>query len=108
MNGVVLADVGTDAVSALEDFYTKIQALKYDTLVAENPVKETAEPMATFTYTKKDDTTCEVSFYPVDDDTLAVYIDGTYAYFTISTKNFTARDGVYDMYDQLLSAAGIE
>ncbi|MBQ8688508.1 MAG: DUF4340 domain-containing protein [Ruminococcus sp.] len=107
LNGTAL-DGNEEAVIALENFYTKIQALKYDVLIPENPTEADAEPEITITYTKMDGTSTEITFCEADEENLAVFADGEYSYFTISKKNFTARDGIYDYYDQLLNAAGIE
>ena len=109
LNGLALEEIGSESIAALENFYTKLQALKYDTLVPENPLDETVtEPDVTVTYTKKDGTETVITFYESDADNYAVFVDGAYSYFTVSKKNFTARDGIYDYYDQLLTAAGME
>lgn len=108
LNDLALKETGSEAIVALENFYTKIQALKYDTLVIDDPANADTEPEITITYTKKDGTVTEVSFRSADEENLAVYVNGEYSYFTISKKNFTARDGIYDYYNQLLTAAGIE
>jgi hypothetical protein len=35
-------------------------------------------------------------------------VNGEYSHFTLTKKNFTARDGIYDYFDQLLDTAGLE
>ncbi len=108
VNGVSLEDISTDAVAALEDFYKKIQALNFDTFVLESPVDSTADPDITIVYSRNDGTDITVTLYETSDETLAVYINGEYSHFTLTKKNFTARDGIYDYYDQLLDIAELE
>jgi hypothetical protein len=108
LNGVSLEDISKDAVSALEDFYRKIQALNFDTLVLESPADSTADPDIAIVYKRNDGTEITVTLYEVSEDTLAVYVNGEYSHFTLTKKNFTARDGIYDYFDQLLDTAGLE
>lgn len=108
LNGTNLKETNPEAVTAAEDFYTKIQALKYETMIPENPVSDDAEMVITVLYTKNDGTETTVSFADADADNYAVFVDGQYSYFTVSKKNFTARDGIYDYFDQLMDAAGLD
>lgn len=103
LNGNSLSE---GAASALDNFYNKLTALKYDTLVLENPVSEDATPDITITYVKKDGTKNIMTLYSSDSENYAVFMDDQYQDFTVSKKNFTAREGIYDFYDRLLDAAG--
>ena len=108
VNGTDLSIVNSDAFSVMEDFYNKIQALKYDTFILECPVDESADPDITITYTLNDGTETAIDFIDHDSENYAVFVNDEYMHFTISKKNFTAREGIYDYYDQLLDAADIE
>lgn len=108
INGTALEDIGAEAVTAFENFFDKIRAVKYDSMVMELPADEAAEPEITVTYTLNDGTKTEIAFTEADSDNYAVFIDGEYTHFILSKKNFTAREGVYDYYDQLLDAAELE
>ncbi|MBQ8514739.1 MAG: DUF4340 domain-containing protein [Ruminococcus sp.] len=108
LNGTNVKEANPEAVTAVENFYTKIQALKYDAMIPENPVPDNAEMEISITYTKMDGTETVVSFAESDADNYAVFVNGEYSYFTVSKKNFTARDGIYDYFDQLMDAAGLD
>lgn len=105
LNGTPLKE---DAAAAIDNFYTKLTALKYDSLVIECPVDEDAEPEITVTYVKKDGTRNVFTFCRSDSENYAVFMDGKYQNFTVNKKNFTAREGIYDYYDRLLDAAGVK
>ncbi len=102
LNGAKVEEIGTAAVNALDDFFNKLRALRYDALVLENPIATDAEPEISITFTENDDTTFTMEFYSADEENFAVFANGEYSYFTISKKNFTARDGIYDYFDRLL------
>lgn len=104
LNGKSLKE---DAASALDNFCSKISALKYDSLVLECPANENAVPEISVTYTNKDGTKNIFTFCKSDSENYAVFMDGEYQYFTVSKKNFTAREGIYDYFDRLLDAAGM-
>ncbi|MGN0631558.1 MAG: DUF4340 domain-containing protein [Ruminococcus sp.] len=103
LNGTSLKE---DAASALNSFYTKVTALKYDSLVLEE-AEENSEPDITITYVKKDGTKNVFTFCKSDSENYSVFMDGEYQFFTVSKKNFTAREGIYDYFDRLLDAAGL-
>lgn len=105
LNGKSLKE---DAASAVDNFYKKITALKYDSLETQCPADENAEPEITLSYTKKDKTKNVFTFISSDSDNYAVFMDGEYQNFTVSKKNFTAREGIYDYFDRLLDAAGMD
>ncbi len=107
-NGVVLEDKGKEMVETLEDFFDKIQGIRYDTFVIDCPVDESAEPEIVITYRLTDGTETVISFIVSDSENYAVFVNGEYSHFTVSKKNFTAREGIYDYYDQLLDEADIE
>ncbi|MDE6019469.1 MAG: DUF4340 domain-containing protein [Ruminococcus sp.] len=98
----------SDAAVALNSFYKKLTALKYDNLVIECPIDKSKDPEITVTYVKKDGTKNVFEFYKADSENYAVFMDGEYQDFTVVKKNFTAREGIYDFYDRLLDAAGIK
>ncbi len=108
LNGVSIEDIGIAAVDLLDDFYRKLQAVNIDTFVKDSPVSDTSSPDISVTYNRIDGESINVSYYEVSEDTLAAYVNGEYSHFTLTKKNFTARDGVYDYYDQLLDITGLD
>ncbi len=108
LNGTSLESGGAEAVAALENFYTKLNAMDYDNFVLECPVDKNTEADISVTYTEKDGTKTVVEYHKSSEDALAVFVNGEYSYFTVNRKNFTARDGIYDYYDRFLDAADAE
>lgn len=108
LNGTALEEIGADAVEAFEAFFGKIRSIRNDSMVLELPADETAAPDITITYTLNDGTKTELAFIEADSDNYAVFINGEYTHFILSKKNFTAREGIYDYYDQLIDAAELE
>ncbi len=104
LNGESLEASGAEGVSALEDFYDKLQAVKYENFIVEEP--SDAEPQIKLSYVTKENDKVTVEFRRTGSD-YAVYIDGEYSYFTVSEKNFTAREGIYDYFDRFIDAVGV-
>ncbi len=104
LNGKSLESGGTDAVKALEEFYDKLQAVSYENFIIEEP--SDAEPEIKLSYITKENDKVTVEFRRTGDD-YAVYVDGEYSYFTVSKKNFTAREGIYDYFDRFIDDAGV-
>ncbi|MGN0584692.1 MAG: DUF4340 domain-containing protein [Ruminococcus sp.] len=105
LNGTSLKE---DAASAINNFYTKLTALKYDSLMIDCPEILDENPDIRITFTKKDGTENILTFCKYDSENYVVFLDNEYQNFTLSKKNFTAREGIYDYYDRLLDAAGMK
>lgn len=105
LNGTSLKE---DAASAVSSFYTKLTAMKYDSLAIDCPEILDENPDIKITFTKKDGTENVLAFCKYDSENYVVFLDNEYQNFTLNKKNFTAREGIYDYFDRLLDAAGMK
>lgn len=98
--------LGTEAVTALENFYNAITNLEAEELVMDATIPK-IQPAISITYALKDGGTEVIELIEKGDSAYYALRNGTYTGFVLNKHQFTGRVAIYELFDRLKEAVGI-
>lgn len=106
VNGIDVDALGSDAVSALKDFYETISNMTADTYYPTETLPD-SEPDISITYTLTDGSKEVITLLKKDAETYYALRNGEYSNLLVNRSLFSTRQGILEMYDRLKKAIGL-